>query len=219
MIDIKTYNWSSDYITIKGQTVAVEEFITLGLELWEAKKLAEHFDCSAMAVSTNIKKQLPELSGGGKTPLGQKILALFEVKKCNKCEEIKEFSAFSPMTRNGVRTGFQPACKDCLNAKNREEYASQPAKKEVRDKWKEANPGKVKAYAATSRIRRLLREAVIWADQEKIEEIYANCPEGYEVDHIIPLCGKLVSGLHVETNLQYLPAKENSRKSNKYEVE
>jgi hypothetical protein len=37
-----------------------------------------------------------------------------------------------------------------------------------------------------------------------IKEFYSKCPIGYEVDHIIPLNGKNVSGLHTITNLQYL---------------
>ena len=60
------------------------------------------------------------------------------------------------------------------------------------------------------------RQTPKWADRSKIREIYANCPEGYHVDHIIPLRGKIVSGLHIETNWQYLPAKENMRKHNTF---
>ena len=41
----------------------------------------------------------------------------------------------------------------------------------------------------------------------------------WHVDHIIPLQGELVSGLHVIENLQVLPGVENIKKKNKYEID
>jgi hypothetical protein len=54
-----------------------------------------------------------------------------------------------------------------------------------------------------------------WVNIEEISNIYALRPEGYQVDHIIPINGKNVCGLHVPWNLQYLEPYKNSRKSNK----
>jgi len=51
------------------------------------------------------------------------------------------------------------------------------------------------------------------ADINKINEIYRNCPPGYEVDHIIPLSK---GGKHHEDNLQYLTIKENRSKNNRW---
>jgi len=50
------------------------------------------------------------------------------------------------------------------------------------------------------------------ADLEAIKKFYANCPKGYEVDHIIPISK---GGLHVLENLQYLTISENRKKHNK----
>lgn len=83
-------------------------------------------------------------------------------------------------------------------------------------KWISSKRGK-KLHAANEAKRRAakLNATPVWSDLNKIRKIYENCPKGYHVDHIIPLQGKNVRGLHVEYNLQYLPASENLSKSNK----
>jgi hypothetical protein len=40
----------------------------------------------------------------------------------------------------------------------------------------------------------------------------------YHVDHIIPLQGKKVSGLHVFSNLRVIPGTDNVKKSNSYQI-
>lgn len=71
-------------------------------------------------------------------------------------------------------------------------------------------------YINAHRKGRLKDATPLWADKRAIRKFYMECPEGYHVDHIIPLHGCNVSGLHVLENLQYLPAEENLRKSNSY---
>jgi 5-methylcytosine-specific restriction endonuclease McrA len=61
-----------------------------------------------------------------------------------------------------------------------------------------------------------------WLSEEQKKQMilfYKNCPAGMEVDHIVPLQGKEVQGLHVPWNLQYLSKSENSRKKNRLMVE
>ena len=89
---------------------------------------------------------------------------------------------------------------------------------EARKKYVQLNRGKINALCAKRRAIKLQRTPS-WADLEAIKKFYENCPKGYHVDHIIPLQGKIVSGLHVLSNLQYLTAEENLKKSNTYNIE
>lgn len=73
-----------------------------------------------------------------------------------------------------------------------------------------------RTQAARSSKRRANKNVPKWANLKKITEFYSNCPKGYEVDHIVPLQGINVSGLHVENNLQYLTKLDNLKKSNKF---
>jgi 5-methylcytosine-specific restriction endonuclease McrA len=56
------------------------------------------------------------------------------------------------------------------------------------------------------------------AQQTEINGIYRFCEifTAFEVDHVIPLRGKTVCGLHVPNNLQALTVAENRKKGNKY---
>lgn len=66
---------------------------------------------------------------------------------------------------------------------------------------------------ANARYRaRKKNQVVEGEDFSKIQEFYDNCPNGFEVDHVVPLSK---GGLHTLSNLQYLTVSENRRKSNK----
>lgn len=122
-------------------------------------------------------------------------------------------------------------------------YKANPDKAQAASKaYKEANPDKIKmikkawqtsnldkANASNAKRRAAkLKRTPSWADLETTKQVYADCKEinlaaatagcseKFVVDHIIPLQGELVSGLHIASNLQIITAKANNEKNNNF---
>ena len=141
------------------------------------------------------------------------LLSLIQYKKCSSCSKIL------PIIPNFVKAkdnwdGYSYICKAC-KAVLREDYTL--CNPEYNKQTYQQNKSEYIARAIQYRTKRNLATPS-WADLDKIKAIYNECPKGYHVDHIIPLQGALVCGLHVETNLQYLTAQDNIIKHNKFEI-
>ena len=76
--------------------------------------------------------------------------------------------------------------------------------------------GSLKRYKFALKRAKKKGAVPVWADRDKIYEIYRKCPRKMRVDHIIPLNGELVSGLHVAENLQYISEHVNNSKGNSF---
>jgi len=100
------------------------------------------------------------------------------------------------------------------NAEARSQYSAE---------WRKKNPGRDLALSRAKKARKIQRTPT-WADHDKITAIYEEAAAmralgiDVHVDHIVPLRGKLVSGLHTHTNLQLLLATDNLTKRNKFAV-
>ena len=99
--------------------------------------------------------------------------------------------------------------------------------REATRKYRQDNPAKVNAWSRKHQLSKQ-RRTPVWLspdDHWMIEQAYELAQLrtkifgfDWQVDHKIPLQGRLVSGLHVPHNLQVIPAKTNRSKSNRYVV-
>lgn len=92
--------------------------------------------------------------------------------------------------------------------------------KEYRKKTRKTERSKLLRRFHNSLYRARKRGATpSWAELEAIKDLYLNCPKGFQVDHVIPLAGSAVCGLHVLSNLQYLTKEDNLIKKNSFKID
>ena len=170
---------------------------------------------------------------------------IINMKICKKCKQSKEECEF--YRKSVSKDGLDCFCKECKKEVdriwnisnfekvkvNKKEYRNnnleniKKYKKEIDREWTIKNQNKRNANEAKRHAAKLQRTPKwLTVDQFKeIESFYSLAKElekqndtKYHVDHIVPLQGKTVSGLHVPWNLRVITATENISKSNKLEV-
>jgi hypothetical protein len=161
------------------------------------------------------------------------------MKYCPTCKTDKETDEFPKNRRN--LGGLHSECKVCAKERitkwrkaNKEylkeydkEWQTQNKDKKSKNykKWQQSN--KAVVNSVNSRRRAAEKSATpLWADTKEIQYFYNLASYftwvsggfvKYHVDHVVPLKGKQVCGLHVQNNLQILKSGDNLRKSNKHE--
>lgn len=127
-------------------------------------------------------------------------------------------------TENAVARAYKAAHRAELHAKAFEKYWSAPDKARATQlAYLHTHPEKARAWRM-NRITRERQAMPAWADKKAIEAIYRRAVlltkstgVPHEVDHIIPLKGRNVCGLHCEANLRVITKQENRRKSNLFD--
>ncbi len=113
---------------------------------------------------------------------------------------------------------------EAFRIKERESYArNKKQRQEKMKRWAAENKDLIAKYAADRRAARNKRTP-LWLTDEQHAAIIACYSAAqmaseatgvlYHVDHIVPLRGKIVSGLHVPWNLQVIIATANLKKNN-----
>ena len=191
--------------------------------------LLDSFPEIGRTTSTALMRTLFKDKPVGRDLWGTYLLGLLELKKCPSCDSIKphqEYPKYSAST-----SGLRNICKICHNANNKNAYDTDPSyynkyskeyyvsnKETIAERTKEYYQEHKAEYAARGIKYHTRRDqaTVKWSNTAEMNKIYNLCPIGYHVDHIIPIQGDSVCGLHTEHNLQYLLAADNISKSNKF---
>lgn len=152
------------------------------------------------------------------------------MKMCCKCQQTKSLDLFH--NNKNMPDGKHHYCKPCEKQRRQKIYANNAEQHKARsNQWKRNNSTRVKQtkkiWEANNRGRvnalwmkrytNKLKATPAWAELDRIQVVYQKAKQwNMQVDHVIPLQGKNVCGLHVWANLQLLDPSFNLSKGNKY---
>lgn len=188
----------------------------LGLKMYSTGKPCKHGHFSERYTSTSICKECVKIAG------------------VDKYKNNRE-------AQHAAWRKWYEANKETHHARSRRWQQQNPEQvKAAAQKWAAANPEKVAAKSkryrtnnpekatemAVASVAKRAKRVPKWLtvdDKWLLREAYGLAKLRtkmfgfvWEVDHIIPLRGELVSGLHVPTNVQVIPKAENRRKRNHF---
>ena len=174
---------------------------------------------------------------------GHTALRITDSGVCVECrKEMKAAKTAADRAAKGLPPLYRPTCEEDRRrhiAEYKQQWFEQNKEKNLqrikawsernkdrvlaaKRKYREANPVVDRVNVGRRRAAKLQRTAS-WADQNFIRFFYAtraymSMETGlqWHVDHIVPLRGRLVSGLHTHHNLRVTPAVDNMKKGNRF---
>lgn len=142
-------------------------------------------------------------------------------ERCRRCHSAAATEYKRGATAKASRKAHYEKNKDLVLEQSRAWLAANRERKANTTKaWTQANRARASYNARRYQLSRL-RAIPPWADQTKTDAIYLEALAmrglgiAVEVDHIVPLRGQLVSGLHWHGNLRLILSSDNKAKSNK----
>lgn len=190
LIDLDAIFTFKKYFDANIASSKLEEFIRVISK--DNYSISEFTGLSRVKARYLVTEMLPERNSLKHRDICKYLLHMYDLRACKKCNKILSLKDFRPNASKS--DGINGQCKKC--------HSSSTAL---------TQPKRQATYKAAG-----LQRIMLWTDMQKISEFYSKCPEGYHVDHIVPLQSTIVSGLHVLDNLQYLTAFENIQKNNKF---